>query len=298
MLKGRKCGGGKTKIISSKCDKSINKSDILPIEGEDEQEGSFEPAPEIPNGANLEVVIRYINNILAMVFCNGAEIKDLRALMAKGAEEVERIATWIEEQYPHSEAEELEPDYSTELTRGWQLLAEEARKREEQAVQQAEIKAQLDRLVDDMRTLKDQAALERQDPIPHSGDRTPEGLTFKIRMPWRLIHGHNLVQEAEQAIFHALHVRVTVTQAFYLRTAANSPCRMMIKVAEVRHADAITRNRWKLKNTQLTILDELTQEEMTTHKLLWGKFSEARRAGKQAWFVRARLYVEREEVIS
>jgi hypothetical protein len=131
------------------------------------------------------------------------------------------------------------------------------------------------------------AALERElDPIQQ---------VFKIIMHGPKIE-KELQQEAEKILAQNLHVDVRVTQAFYLKSAADKPHRLMIKVASMGQANDIVHNRWRLKGKDLKILDELSKTELATHGQLWGKFREAREAGKQAWFVRARLFVDREEV--
>ena len=71
----------------------------------------------------------------------------------------------------------------------------------------------------------------------------------------------------------------------------------MIKVETTSDADAITRSRWRLKGSGVQVQDELSMQEMEAHSALWGTFQEAKKEGRKAWFIRAKLFVDGKEVL-
>ena len=74
------------------------------------------------------------------------------------------------------------------------------------------------------------------------------------------------------------------------------PRRIMFGVRTVWEAREVVMHRKLLKGTGLSIMDELTPEELKAHKLMWPKFLEARQEGKRAFLNRGRLFVEGVEV--
>lgn len=113
-----------------------------------------------------------------------------------------------------------------------------------------------------------------------------------------------LAQHVERLIADKLKDRagksvvVNLTYARRLRPSAEHKTsrKVMIKVSTMWEAEALRECRTQLKGSGITILDELTHEEVAARQQLWGRFQEARKAGKKTYFNRARLYVENKEV--
>ena len=67
--------------------------------------------------------------------------------------------------------------------------------------------------------------------------------------------------------------------------------RLFFRVECPADADLIVRHRHVLKGSQLTIFDDLSSAERTSHQALWSSFTVARSSGLKAQFKRARLFV-------
>jgi hypothetical protein len=67
--------------------------------------------------------------------------------------------------------------------------------------------------------------------------------------------------------------------------------RLFFRVECPADADLIVRNRQVLKDSQLTIFDDLSSAERAAHRALWPIFTNARNMGLKAQFKRARLFV-------
>ena len=78
------------------------------------------------------------------------------------------------------------------------------------------------------------------------------------------------------------------------RTPSDSPDsrrRLFFRVECPADADLIVRNRHVLKDSQLTIFDDLSSAERAAHRALWPIFTNARNMGLKAQFKRAKLYI-------
>jgi len=113
-----------------------------------------------------------------------------------------------------------------------------------------------------------------------------------------------LAQHIERVVADKLKDRagksvvVNLTYARRLRPSADAktPRKVMFKVSTMWEAEALRECRTQLKGSGITILDELTHEEVAAKQQLWARFQEARKAGKKTYFNRARLFVESKEV--
>jgi hypothetical protein len=77
------------------------------------------------------------------------------------------------------------------------------------------------------------------------------------------------------------------------RTPSDSPAsrRRLFWVECPADADLIVRNRHVLKDSQLTIFDDLSSAERAAHLALWPVFTNARNMGLKAQFKRAKLFI-------
>ena len=66
----------------------------------------------------------------------------------------------------------------------------------------------------------------------------------------------------------------------------------------MQEAEAVIRERRRLKQSAVVIHDVLTQMECDEHTRLWGEYIAAKQAGKAVYFVRDKLFVEGKRVFS
>ena len=96
--------------------------------------------------------------------------------------------------------------------------------------------------------------------------------------------------------------RIAIVEAVRMRDTAGargSPrMRIWFTVATMEAAEELLLNRCDLKGECFTVYDVLSPEERQQHARLWPQFLAARAAGKKAQFNRARLYVDRAEVLA
>jgi len=76
-----------------------------------------------------------------------------------------------------------------------------------------------------------------------------------------------------------------------------TPDRFFIQLGTLIEAEELVSNRHKLKGTGFCLLDVLTDDEQRIHNLLWPRFVEARDTKREAQFNRARLYIDKVEVL-
>lgn len=89
---------------------------------------------------------------------------------------------------------------------------------------------------------------------------------------------------------------VRITNVYHLKVEEGRPARIFIHVDSHLDAKDIVVRRKALKGTGVVINDYLTKEEMKLKNLLWPQYKELRDQGVDAYFIRARLYVERVEI--
>ena len=115
--------------------------------------------------------------------------------------------------------------------------------------------------------------------------------------------GRALAAGVEKTIKQMRGVKVTVVEARRLKPKSRAPgtqkedrTLIFFRVADVWQAEDVVRNRRHLRGSAITIFDYLSPEELDVYKALKPKFDEARKGGKRAHFLRARLFVEGREV--
>ena len=96
--------------------------------------------------------------------------------------------------------------------------------------------------------------------------------------------------------------RLAIVDAVRMRdtTGARGSPRMRIwfTVNSMEAAERVVENRCDLKGTCSTVYDVLSPEERQQHTRLWPHFLAAQADGKKAQFTRARLYVDKSEVLA
>lgn len=212
------------------------------------------------------------------------EIQNLKVQLGKQGPPAPDAAPQDEMASMRAMMEELKADYAASLA---QLREKDKRER-----------AEVQKMVDGLAAMQQEISMLRATAASQQR-ATPDAYTsFKLILRKKLkTSGAKLAMQASKLIAEHLKVHVWVTEAFYLKTADGKQPRLLVKISSAAQAAIITRNRKALKgNKDLQILDELTKEEMVQHAALWPQFTAARAAGKAAWFIRARLYVEGAEV--
>ena len=108
------------------------------------------------------------------------------------------------------------------------------------------------------------------------------------------LHGDDLASGLSSQLSDRLATGVRVLDAFPIGKATSSASRrhrFFIRVERLSMAEAIVRNRCRLKGAQLAVFDSLSPEELAVHRQLWPTFVEARRLGHRAQFHGAQLTV-------
>jgi hypothetical protein len=139
-----------------------------------------------------------------------------------------------------------------------------------------------------------------------SGTETDFKTTFKLAVPGDVRDsGRDLAQGVERTLFNYMGVEVKVVEARRLPPprAPWTPAQgqqprslILFRVSDMWAADDIVKARRCLRNSGVTVFDHLSPAELETHKSLRSAFDEAVSSKKQAYFQRARLYVNGKEV--
>lgn len=122
----------------------------------------------------------------------------------------------------------------------------------------------------------------------------PELLVMKDpkEQVYQMIACYGMLLCGRHAIVDAVRMRDTAG-------ARGSPrMRIWFTVNSMEAAARVVLNRCDMKGECFTVYDVLSPEERQQHARLWPQFLAARAAGKKAQFNRARLYVDRAEVLA